>query len=481
MIKGHNMTESAVADLDKTAALADFLCGLSAEGIPASLLDRATDLLLDHIAVSIQGAHLPWSRIAAEYAAQCSSPGRQAVVYGYDRAPVALAALANGTIAHGIELDDTHDPSCTHPGAVVFSAALAVAQTTGASGRQLLLAAIAGYEAMGRAGAALDPQLMARGFHPTALCGLFGSSAAAAMLLGASSQMLQSAWGIGLSMVSGSMQFTEDAKGTMVKRMHAGWPAHNGIVAVQLALQGFEGPRQALDGRRGFAHMYSPCPQTDALIEKLGSSWVVENMSIKRYACCRLFHALIDAIRQTQETHKWKPEQLAHIEAFGPNIMSAGHMEYRPESVMSAQYSLPYSVAVAMAGDPSDPQYFSADRMGDPALLGIADLVTAVVDPGLEKYFPAKFPGGVRLGLKNGETITHHLLDSMGTPQTPMTSLDIEEKFKSLTSKHFNAAAQERLISMVKNIRHEADIDRLAGALTGRGWNDLALADKSAC
>lgn len=459
---------------DRTAELADFLMALNTENTPDALLERAADLLLDHLAVSVQGADLPWSKMMAEYAQQYASQGGQAAVYGYASAPAALAALANGTIAHGIELDDTHDPSCTHPGAVVFAAALAVAQATGASGTQLLLAAIAGYEAMGRAGAALDPQLMPRGFHPTALCGFFGAAAAAARLLGADSRTLQSAWGIGLSMVSGSMQFTEDAQGTMVKRMHGGWPAHNGVVAVELALKGYEGPRGALDGARGFANMYSVDPRPHALTENLGGAWVMQEISIKRYACCRLFHAMIDAIQDSKKRYEWRMEQVEGIEAFGPNIMSMGHMEYRPGSVMSAQYSLPYCVAVAVAGDASDPRSFSLERMRDPALLSIADQVGAVVDADLEKHFPAKFPGGIRLKLKNGEVLSHHLLDSVGTPQVPMERADIEAKFKSLTSGHFGAAAQERLIAIVRGIRHEASIDGLAVMLTREGWKRLA-------
>src|SRR5690606_31720016 len=136
------------------------------------------------------------------------------------------AALVNGTMAHGIELDDTHERSVSHPGAVIFATVLAVAQEQACDDEAIVTAIVAGYEAMGRIGSAFDPDFMARGSHPTANHGVFGASAAAAKLLGLCSAQLNTAWGIGASLNSGSMAFTEDPLGTMVKRLHAGWPAH---------------------------------------------------------------------------------------------------------------------------------------------------------------------------------------------------------------------------------------------------------------
>jgi len=457
--------ETQIGETDATERLARFLTAMR-DGDPGEpLLARASDLLLDHLAVCIQGMRLPWSKIVADYA--CAA-GMQSgsVVYGYQYATAPLAALANGTIAHGIELDDTHDLSCSHPGAVVFSAALAVAQETGSTGREFLLAVIAGYEAMGRAGAALDPDLMVRGLHPTALCGAFGACAAAAALMKLDADALQSAWGIALSMASGAMQFTQDPQGTMVKRLHGGWPAHNGIIAAQLAARGLTGPRGSLDGLRGFINIFSPAPNPERLTEDLGSAWVVQNISIKRYACCRLFHAMVDAIHESRTMHGWGPEDLESIEVFGPRIMSDGHMQYRPESVMSAQYSLPFSVAVALVRDPSDPRSFELSTLQDEAILKVADKVTARVDGDLEKFFPKKFPGGMQVTLKDGRRVSHQLLDSVGTPERPIDRQGIEQKFRALTNASIGAGLQEKLIDAALGMESAQDVSPLAFLLS---------------
>ncbi|MEI9804714.1 MAG: MmgE/PrpD family protein [Pseudolabrys sp.] len=169
--------KSAKEGEQHTAQLADFITGMTADNVPTSALRRAAELVVDHLAVSLHGLELPWSKIMAGYVED--EGGRpDATLYGAGRVPARMAALANGTIGHGIELDDTHDQSLNHPGAVVIPAALAVAEMTNASGRDLLTAIVAGYEAQTRAGASLNGDLILRGFHPTALGGVFGSSTA---------------------------------------------------------------------------------------------------------------------------------------------------------------------------------------------------------------------------------------------------------------------------------------------------------------
>ncbi|MGA2567611.1 MAG: MmgE/PrpD family protein [Pseudolabrys sp.] len=423
---------SADGAAGRTKELADFVSALTPDTVPPRALGRAAELIVDHLAVSLHSLDLPWSKIIADYVSD--EGGRaDATLYGGGRVPARMAALANGTIAHGIELDDTHDESCSHPGAVVIPAALAVAEMTNASGRDLLTAIIAGYEVQARAGASLTGDLMLRGFHPTALAGVFGASTAAAHLLHLSSDQRQSMWGLAVSMASGVMQFTQDPQGTMVKRIHAGYPAHNGVLAAQLAARGFRGPRQALDGKYGFAHVFSPKPDERHLNKNLGQTWAIDNISVKFYACCRLFHAMVDAIGDCRKDQSWSLNDIAAIEAFGPRMMSEGHMQYRPESVMSAQYSLPFSIAAALKLDPRDPRSFNDEAMRRKDVLALADVVTASVDPALESKFPAKYAGGIRFRLKNGRVVEETLLDSFGTPAKPVDRAGIQGKFRTLT------------------------------------------------
>ena len=448
----------------RTEQLAEFVVGLDADNVPRSAYQRAIDLVVDYLAVSLHGLNLPWSKIIADYVEE-EGGHAQSVLLGRGRVPARMAALANGTIAHGIELDDTHDASLTHPGAVVISAALAVADQISASGKDFLTAVIAGYEVQTRAAASLTGDLLLRGFHPTAISGVWGASTAAAHLLNLSKEQLQSTWGLSGSMASGVMKFTQDPQGTMVKRMHAGYPAHNGVMAAQLASRGFQGPREALDGKHGFTRVFSPHPEEWRLNKDLGRSWAIENISVKFYACCKLFHAMIEAIGECRKDRSWSHSDVEAIEAFGPRVMSEGHMEYRPELVMSAQYSLPYVVAASLLLDPRDPRSFSEETMKRKDVLALADLVTGNVDPALERRFPAQYSGGVRIRLRDGRVVEQEMLDSFGTPAKPVDRAGIEGKFRALCDGLVLVERQDKILATVFKLEMLQDIHSLTNLI----------------
>ena len=216
---------------------------------------------------------------------------RQASSAAGVRVPAPVAALVNGTAAHSYELDDTHDPSMSHPASVVIPAALAVAAECDSTGEEVVAAVVAGYEAMTRIGTAANAShVIEFGFHPTALFGGFGAAAAAAKLRGLDSEGLRCAWGHALSMASGSMQFSDETTGTAVKRTHAGYAAQQGVLSVELAVAGIEAPQRALDGKYGFFKLYGREARPELLREN-PARFAIHDISFKPYACCRQFHS----------------------------------------------------------------------------------------------------------------------------------------------------------------------------------------------
>ena len=211
-----------------TETLAALASGLRADALPARVIGRAQALVLDHLGVALLGATQPWAAKVRELALAEGGVG-ESTIYGFGRVPARAAALVNGTAAHAVELDDTHDESLNHPGAVVIPAALAVAEKLDADGRALLAAIVAGYETQCRIGIPLGAAVIARGFHPTATCGVFGATAAAANLMRLDAPTIASAFGTAASMSSGVMQFSGDPSGTMTKRLHGGLPAERGV------------------------------------------------------------------------------------------------------------------------------------------------------------------------------------------------------------------------------------------------------------
>ena len=403
-------------------ALARTLHALAPADLTAADHRQLSALILDHVACGLRGAALPWGRKFQAWAAPYLGRGPAPLYLGAGaRAPAFVAALANGAAAHGMELDDTHDESVCHPGAVVISAALAVGAETGATGGELLAAIVVGYEAMARTGQATGGgEMLARGFHPTAVFGAFGAAAAAAKLRRLPPEGWLDAWGLALSLTGGSTQFSQESVGTTVKRLHAGFAAQNGVLAVELAAQGVEGPRSPLDGRYGAARLFGPNPDLARLTEP-SPMREIHRISFKPYPCCRLFHSTLDALEEVTGGYATPTGEIAALAVGGPAIILHQHMLRRPGSTMAAQYQLPHTLAAALLHGPRAERGFEAEARADPRLHALEDRVSASFDPEYEAAFPAHFGSSVRLTLASGEVREARVMDSLGTPARPMT------------------------------------------------------------
>ena len=241
-----------------TADLARFCAEIQYEDLSSIVRERVRYLLLDHLAVTLRGSILP-SSIAGYQILKPMAIGsiETATIFGrQERAEASWASLANGIAAHGLEMDDVENRSSLHPGVVVFPAVLALAEQTGSPPADFYSAVIAGYEITLRVGASLNPaSAYERGFHPTAICGTMGATAASARLLRLSPEQTHMALGIAGSMAAGSMAYLHD--GAWTKRLHPGWACHAGIMAARLAAAGFVGPTNILESSYGFLHAYS--------------------------------------------------------------------------------------------------------------------------------------------------------------------------------------------------------------------------------
>ena len=204
-----------------------------------------------------------------EVAQRLGGQGRASLI-GVERATSAVwAALANGTAAHAIEMDDVTTESSLHPGVAVIPAALALAEELDSSPTALLEAVVAGYEVTMRVGNALNPaSAYARGFHPTGVAGTFGAAMAACRLLGLDVERSTHALGIAGTLTSGSLEYLSD--GAWTKRLNPGWAGHAGITAALLARAGFTGPASVFEGRLGVLHAFTDAPRPERLLADLG-------------------------------------------------------------------------------------------------------------------------------------------------------------------------------------------------------------------
>jgi 2-methylcitrate dehydratase PrpD len=443
-----------------TVILARYGAGLRYEDIPAPALQRAKDCITDAVATIVYGADLPWSRIIIDYARGAGSGGRSRIL-GTGAAGVhpAMAALAQGAMAHAFELDNLTKPdSGGHPGAVLFSSGLAMAQDRGLGGRALLTAIVAGAEVMIRIGYATEHSDEERGFHAPSSCGPFGGAITVGHLLGFDAARMTDALGIAGSCSGGLLAFAHSGDGAMVKRFNLGRGAEGGVVAASLASAGFNGPSKVIEGEGGFLRAF--CPKWDAaqLTDGLGSVFKTMTIMIKRYACHITAHTPVEAILDLRQQNGFAAADIVKIEIAGSPRMTTVNNIPAPGDALLAQFSIPFCVALAMYRDPIDPDSFDAAVWQDPQIRALAQHVTMVAAPGQSNLDLAST---VTVSLTDGRVLSRHVTAFTGTPERPLDRAGLRQKFMLLTKAHA-AADMARLFDRLQQIETEADLDWLS-------------------
>jgi 2-methylcitrate dehydratase PrpD len=452
-----------------TQELADYAHRLRFHHLPDEVVDRVKYLFLDFIGVAWRGARERSSESMARFVRNLPRDDWSGVIIGTkDRASCVYAALANGTSAHAVEMDDVNNEASLHPGVVVFPSALATGELTEASGRRFIEAVVLGYEVMVRLGRALGPEShYRRGFHPTATCGVFGSSVAASKLMGLQSDLMASAMGISGSQAAGSMEFL--AEGAWTKRFHAGWAAHSGILSAQLARSGFRGPRTIIEGRDGFLHAYSDRSDKTRILEKLGSRFEILQTSVKPHSCCRYMQPPIDGILTLVRDHDIRPDEVERVRL---GILRAGSLliaeprdaKYNPQTVVDAQFSMPFGAAVALLYQKAALREFHLSKIHSDDVRQMMERVEYFEDPELEPSFPKQWGATVEILARGGKRYATRVEYPKGDPENPLSWQELIEKFADLTGR---LMTRERRLKIVEAVRG------LEGIRNIRDWSWL--------
>jgi 2-methylcitrate dehydratase PrpD len=298
----------------------------------------------------------------------------------------------------------------------------------------VLEALVAGVEVMCRVGLAVPGALHARHFHPTAVAGSFGAAAAAGKLYGLSEDQLVHAFGICGSQASGIIEYLAD--GSWTKRLHPGWAAHGGVIAAQLAAEGFSGPETVLEGQHGlyaaFAGGHEP-GRLAGLMEGLGRVWELEQLTFKPYPCGSIAQPYMDCAARLRADHGIRPEAVAAIRcrtAAGPvprlwEPLAAKHV---PPNGYAAKFSLPYLIAVILVKGRAGLAEFADSAVRDPEVLGVARRVSYELDPAID--YPRQFVGDVEIALADGRIARERQDRPRGGPDAPLTSGELEAKFR---------------------------------------------------
>lgn len=412
--------------------LAAFAHGLALEAVPAGARRAAQLHALDTLGCGIAAVGLGEGGHARASLEATSAGGAAHAIGAANGMAAPGAALANGTLCHALDFDDTHAAAVAHVSTVVTPAACAVAEVVDADGAELLAAIIAGNEVVVRVGAAASGAFHRRGFHPTSVCGVFGAAAAAARLRGLSAAQTAHALGIAGSFAGGIFEYLAD--GAATKPLHAGWAAHGGVLAAQLAEQGATGPATVLEGRQGLYATHGEGADADALeaqLATLGTRWETPSITYKPYPACHYAHAAIDAAAALQPLD---PGRIVSIEAAIPEggvmlVLDPLERKHAPRTPYDAKFSLPYAVAAQLVHGRVDVASFTPAAIAEPEVLALARRVgyrseTFATHPGA-------FPATLEIELDDGTRLTHTLAYERGHPCNPLSDDEVVAKFRA--------------------------------------------------
>ncbi len=449
--------------------LARFVRALSLDRIPTPIVERARLLTLDTLGSCLASSTMDFGAAVMRTATGLGGRADSTVVGAPTRVAAANAVLANGTLAHGLDFDDTREDAIVHTGCVAVTAALAVAEAVGASGVAMLEAVVAGVEVMCRVGLAVPGQLHARHFHPTGATAAFAAAAAAAKLRGLDDDALVNAFGICGSQASGIIEYLAD--GSSTKRLHPGWGAHAGLIAVDLAAAGFTGPETVFEGDHGFyqalAGGVDPA-RLDAEIASLGRTWELGHLTFKPYPCGSIAQPYMDCARDLRARHALTPSAIADVccrTAAGPvpRLWEPLATKHRPPNGYAAKFSLPYLLAVVLTRGTLTLADTSDAAVADEAILGLAARVRYAIDATID--YPRQFVGDVTVTTTDGRTFTERRDHPRGGPDDPMSSADIIEKFRANAGLRLDRARIDAVVAAVDGLATAADVRTLGRAL----------------
>jgi 2-methylcitrate dehydratase PrpD len=444
---------------------AAFALELELDAVPEEVVEAAKLHVLDVLGCGLAAHGLGVAVEGRQAMAELGGEPDSSVIGLETGLPAPNAAFANAMLCHGLDFDDTHSDSVSHVSTVVVPAAAALAEARGADGRELLTAIVAGNEIVTRIGMATPGAFHRRGFHPTAICGIFGATAAAARLSGLSVADTASALGIAGSMASGLFAYLDDA--TATKPIHPAWAAHGALVAVRLAALGAEGPPGVLEGRFGLYHAFVDTRiDLEPQLADLGERWETPRIAFKAFPACHFIHGSLGATASL--VGSVDPDEIEEIVVTVPEagvslVLEPAESKVAPRTDYEGKFSLQYSTAAMLVHGRVGLATYTPDALGDDRVLGLARKVRYEI----KEYasYPAAFPGGVRIALRDGETLDADLPHQLGAPENPMSAEQVREKFRENAA--LAGGSFESLQGAVLDLDHRDDLRAVLSQLGG--------------
>lgn len=446
---------------------------IDVQEIPHDVRRVGMDHLVDGIAVMLAGASEASGTIVRAHLREIGGAAQAQVLGATLRAPLQLAAWANGTAGHAMDYDDTQlatDPASvygllTHPTVPVLAAALAAAESVAASGEAMLEAYIIGVEVACRIADAINPRHYRDGFHSTATMGVFGAAAAAARLYRCDLDQLLRAFGLAGSMSGG----LRENFGTMTKPFHAGRTAENGLFAVLLARRGWTAATNILEAKRGFYNAAAGGYDASKVVNKLGRPYFFINpgISIKPYPSGSLSHPAQDVLLDLVRVHNLMPEQIERIDVGVNSHVPNALIHTNPTTALAGKFSLQFQMAIGVLDRAAGIAQFVDAKVADPRTRALMERVHVHVDPQIEALGYNEMRMTVTITLKSGQTLAGRADAAKGHPRKPMSREDLAAKFFDCAALVMPRTQAERLLTRLWEIRRVGKIAELMPLVAG--------------
>jgi 2-methylcitrate dehydratase PrpD len=442
-----------------TRNLGRFCSELRFDDLDDTVVESAEKALVDTIASSFAGVSTEPGELIIDYAS--SVGGQEAKIIGADETSIPqMAALANGTTAHALDVDDGHRPASAHPGSAVVPAALATAQKLDRSGTDLVTAIVSGYEAMITTASAVQPSHRERHFHATATCGCFGAAAAVAHLLELGETGMAHALGLAGTQAGGLFEFL--AKGSMAKRFHPGRAAMAGIVAAELAATGFDGPDTIIEGKDGFVEAFADEYDLSGF-ERLGDPYKITQTYLKPYPSCRHIHGPIDVTFELR-SEGIKPEDVHRI-VVETYQNAAYHDNVDINNLLDAQMSIPFGVATALVHGSAELAEFDPGLATDSEMESVIKKTEVVATDEMEDKYPETRPATVVFETTDGNRFERVVEYPSGAAERPLSKDRLASKFRDLSDDVLSAEEQSAILERAFDITEVASVRKFGNRL----------------
>jgi 2-methylcitrate dehydratase PrpD len=450
-----------------TRQLAAFIVDTTGVDIPPQAYGRAKEAMLDGLGCALVGSPTPIGKLMTRYVHERSETPRAAVIGSGFKTSAALAALANGTMAHALDFDDVNWSMSGHPTAPLLPAVLALGQEVHASGSDVLLAYALGFEVETKIGLGINPRHYDLGWHATSTLGTLGAAAACAKLLSLDVEKTRMTFGIAASTAAGLRQNF----GTMTKPLHPGQAAMNGVTAAQLAHLGWTADANILEAPYGFCQLYAGPNQysLDDMVKRLGNPYelLATGVAIKQYPCCAFTHRALDGILALVQQHQLSAADVVAVECLvgRPTIEVLIHS--RPQTGLEGKFSMQYCLAAALLDKRIGLLSFSDEKVRRPAAQQLFERVTMRLHPEAQDKSTngEELPVTVTVTLRDGRTLSAPIPHAKGHPANPLTAIALQDKFEDCAYGVLERQDLRQVIALVQGLEQLDDIGTLMDVL----------------